>query len=214
MRENSFEKGSITVEASIVVPIVIFSIITVILIGLILYQRSVLQSIADKSVRAGAATWESLSADTATGRINISGLDDNGLYWRLFEPDSVEKRIRLQQYTEALLAGKNILKPESWSTSVTVRDYTIYKKLELSIEYCYKLPGGAVMKIFGSDGRLRLKVTSFAVIDDPAELIRNTDFILDIEKELEKKYPGLKNLGDKTREVLGKMKEDMEKFTE
>ena len=211
-RKNSLKKGSITVEASIVVPIVIFSIIAVILMGLILYQRAVLQSIADKAVREGAASWESLSADTATGKTNISGLDDNGLYWRLFEADSEEKRVRLERYTEALLARKNILKPESRSTSAVVRDYIIYKRLELSIEYSYRLPGGAVMRIFGSDGRLRLKVTSFAVIDDPAELIRNTDFILDIEKELENKYPGLKNMGDKTREVFNKMKDGLNKF--
>jgi len=214
LRKNNFEKGSFTVEASIVAPIVILSIIAVILIGLILYQRAVLQSTADKAVQAGAASWESLSSDTATGKTTIDELDDNGLYWRLFEADREAKTAKLEKFAEELLVKKNILKPESSSVSVVIRDYTVYKRLELTIENFYRVPGSAVMRIFGSDGKLRLKVISFAVVDDPAELIRNTDFILDIEKELENKYPALKNLGDKTRGIFNKIKDGLEKFTD
>lgn len=212
--KNSLKRGSITVEASVAVPIVIFSIIAIILIGLILYQRAVLQSVADKAVQVGAASWKNLSADTATGKITIDELADNGLYWRLFEADREAKTAKLEKFAEELLVKKNILKPESSSISVVIRDYTVYKRLELTVENSYRIPGGSIMRLFGTDGRLRLKVASFAVIEDPAELIRNTDFILDIEKELERKYPGLKNLGDKTRGIFSKIKDGLEKFTE
>lgn len=214
MRDNNSERGSITVEASIVTPIVILSIIAVILIGLILYQRAVLQSVADTAVQAGAASWENLSVDIATGKTFLDELTENGLYWRLFEVDKEEKAAKLKKYVEALLGNKNILKPESSTASVNISDCIIYKRLELSIVNTYRIPGGVIMRIFGSDEKLRLKVTSFAVIDDPAELIRNIDFVLDIEKELENKYPGLKNIGDKTRGVLNKIKDNLEKFME
>ena len=214
LRNNNSKKGSITVEASIVTPIVILSIIAVILMGLILYQRAVLQSVSDKAVQTGATSWENLAADIATGKTTQNDLTDNGLYWRVFEEDSEGKIAKIKEYTEALLIRKNILRPESSVTSINIKNYIVYKRLELTVENTYKMPGRAVMRLFGSDGKLRLKVTSFAVIDDPAELIRNTDFLLDIEKELENKYPGLKNLGDKTKGILGKMKDGMEKFME
>ncbi len=208
------EKGSITVEASIVVPIVVLSIICIILVGVILYQRSILQSVADKAVQAGAASWKSLSADSATGKPEMDELADSGLYWRLLEEDREEKTARLEKYAEALLEKRNILKPESSSVAAVIRNYAVYKRLELSIENSYILPGGTVMRLFGSDGKFKLKVTSFAVVDDPAELMRNTDLLVDIEKELENKYPGIKNLGEKTRGILNKMKDSLEKFTE
>lgn len=214
LQENRFKRGSVTVEAAIVVPIVILSIVAVILAGLILYQRAVLQSVADKAARAGADTWESLSSDILTGKTPIGSLDDSGLYWRFFEADKGEKTARLKKYTEALLAKGNIIKPESSAVSADIKDFLIYKRLELTIENAYILPGGGVLRLFGSDGKIRLKVTSFAVVDDPAELIRNTDFILDIEKELENKYPGLKKLGDKTRDIFSKLKDNLEQFVD
>ena len=47
-------RGSLTVEATIVIPVVIFTLIALILIGEFLYQQSYIQSVADRTVCRGA----------------------------------------------------------------------------------------------------------------------------------------------------------------
>lgn len=212
LRKSNTEKGSITVEASIVTPVVLLSIIAVILAGLLLYQRALMQSVADRAIEAGALTWENTFCNIATGRIKTDELSDSGLYWRLFETDKEEKKAKVKGYAEELLKKNNILKPESSSVSVSILDFAVYKRLELTIENTYRLPGGSVLRLFGSGGKFKLNISSCVVVNDAAELIRNTDFLLNTEKELEDRYPGLKDLGDKTRGVFSKVKDGIVKF--
>ena len=208
------DRGSITVEASIITPIIILSILAVIYAGFILYQRALLQSAAGRAAQDGAASWKNVSAEVSTGKTKVEELADGGLYWRLFEAEREDKLRNIKKYAEALMAGCNLLRPESSAVAVDIKDYIIYKRLEVTMENSYLLPVSSIMKMFGSSGQFKLTVSSFAVIDDPAELIRNTDFIVDIEGELEKRYPDLKDLGDKTRGVFGKIKENIDKFLE
>ncbi len=208
------ERGSITVEASIIVPVIILSIITVIYLGFILYQRALLQSVADRAVQNGAASWENLSSDIATGKTGMDRLPDEGLYWRLFEYKKQNKLAEIKKYARDLLAGFNFLSPGSSDVTVEIKDYVVYKRLKVTVENSYLLPLAGVVRLFGSDGRLGIRAVSYAVVDDPAEFIRNTDLIINIEGELENKYPGVKNLGDKAREVFVKIKENIDEFME
>ena len=210
---SNSERGSITVEASIVVPVVIFCIIAIMLLGLVLYQRALLQSAVDRAVHAGASSWKGLSADIGTGRTDMEGLGAAGLYWRLFENQREEKTVRLENYAKELLISRNILKPDNTTVDVHVTDFVFYKRLEVAVESSYRLPGRKVLKFFGFDGMLRLKVSSLAVIEEPAEFIRNMDFLIDIEKELEDRYPEVKELGSKTREIFTKIQKGLGNFT-
>lgn len=209
----SKERGSITVEAAILVPLIISSIVAVIFIGLLYYQRALLQSAADRTVQAGAASWCNISSDMATGKTEIGKLGDAGLYWRLFESGKNEKVNRIKNYSEQLLKKRCILKPSDSDVFVEIKDFIVYKKLVVTVENSYPVPGGSLTGLFGLKGCVKIKVTSYANINDPSEFIRNTDFILDIEKELENKYEGLKNIADKTREIFGSIKSNIEKLT-
>jgi hypothetical protein len=70
------------------------------------------------------------------------------------------------------------------------------------------------MKIFGGSDKVRITATAVSTVNEPAELIRNTDFIIDLERKLEARFPELKKVGDKTRESMNELKERLERFVD
>lgn len=195
-------RGYITVEASLIMPFVILSLAALIYMGLILYQRAQIQSVADMSAEAGAAAWRSPGADTGTGRTAGPGSENGGLYWRLADADRDEKLEKAARYAEKSLEKGRLLKPVNSNVEARIKDYLAYKKLELSVDNTYELPFGRLLRIFGASGDFRINVVSEAVIDDPVEFRRNVDFAADLEKELEDRFPGLKDMRGKTRDAL------------
>lgn len=209
---GSRSRGSATVEASIIVPFIVLSIAASIYIGIVLYQQAQLRSAADMAAEAGAAVWADAKADTGTARRQMSDIGSGGLYWRLADTERDEKLGKITRFAERALEKGRLLKAESSKVSVDIKDYIVYKKLEVAVENTYKLPLGSFLRIFGASGRFSINVKSEAVIDDPVELIRNVDFAVDMEKELENRFPELKNLREKTRDTLSGVKGKIGEF--
>ena len=200
-KKNKSDKGSITVEASIVVPIVILSIVAFIFIGLLLYQRALLQSTADEASCAGAASW---CASESVGEI--------ALYWRIYDTNTDEKIGNIEKYAQERLKNKNILKAQITNIHAKITDYKIYRKLEVTLENKYKIPVAGFLRIFGFNNYFTIRVNSCAVIDEPAEFIRNVDFVIDVEKELEEKHPEIKDFAQKTRDTISEIKSKIDKL--
>lgn len=209
---GSLSRGSATVEASIIVPFIVLSIAASIYIGIILYQQAQLRSAADMAAEAGAAVWADSKADTGTARLQMSDIGSGGLYWRLADTGRDEKLGKITRFAERALEKGRLLNAESSKVSVDIKDYIVYKKMEVAVENTYKLPLGSFLRIFGASGRFSIKVKSEAVIDDPVELIRNVDFAVDMEKELENTFPELKDLREKTKDTLSGVKGKINEF--
>jgi hypothetical protein len=204
----SAQKGSITAEASIIIPLVILCLAAVIYIGLLLYERSLVQSAAEMAAEAGAAAWAS-----GTGAIETSRpTEDFRLYRRIFDSDKNERLKRIEDYALSLSCRNEIVPSYGASAEAEVKDYAVYRKLEVTVSKDYKMPLGRVVRIFGGSGDITISAKAVATINDPAELIRTADLVIDTEKKLEKKFPELKKIGDKTRETMKDMKERLEKF--
>lgn len=208
------KRGYITVEASIIVPFVILSIAAMLYMGLVLYQRAQIQSVSDMAAEAGAAVWGRPLADTGTGRTAGPGSGSGGLYWRLADADRVEKLERIVLYAERSLEKGRLLKPVNSKAEAHIKDYAVYKKLVLTVDEEYELPFGRLLKIFGASGSFDIKVVSEAAIDDPVEFRRNIDFAVDLEKELEDRFPELKDLREKSRDALAGVKGKINEFFE
>jgi hypothetical protein len=205
-------RGSITVEASIIVPLVILSIVALIYIGIVLYQRAQLRSAADMAAETGATVWSDLKADTGTGRVEMSDVGRGSLYWRLVDTGRDEKLKRITVFTENALRKGRLLNAATTKVRADIKDYIVYKKLEVVVENTYELPLGSLLRLFGASGCFSIKVKSESVIDEPVELIRNVDFAIDLEKELEDRFPELKNLREKTRDTLTGVKGKINEF--
>ena len=209
VRQN---KGSITVEASIIVPILILSIAAVIYMGLLLYQRALVQSAAEMAAEAGAASWASGVSEIVTGKPTSDSFGKIGLYRRLFDSDKETRLESIKSYAMSMASRNELLHPIESSVEAVVKDYAVCRRLEVRIVKYYSLPLGSFLRIFGGSGTFEMSVKATSSIDEPVELIRTTDFILDLEKKLENNNPDIKNLGEKTRNAMNEIKGKLEKF--
>jgi len=202
-------KGSITVEAALIVPLVLLSIAAVIYTGLLLYQRSLTQSAAAAAADAGASAWTAGTFSIGTSRPDTGKSE---LYRRIFDSGS-ERRLReIEEYAAALSTANEIIAPADTAVEAVVKDYAVCRKLEVSISKSYEMPLGKVVRMFGGSDRIVINVKSAAVISEPVELIRNTDFIIDIEKQLENRFPELRDTGGRIREKMNELKSRLEDF--
>lgn len=199
----SGKDGSITTEASLVVPVVIFCIFAILYFSINLYHRSYLQSVADTAAERGTDSWDNPAKDIRTGRIGINNLNKAGLYWRIYDIYKSDKIRKIENSIDRRKSDKVI---------VSVQDYIIYKKINVGITGAYRIPIGGYLNNFGLDSVYRPKVQAVSVVCDPAEFIRNADLVLDIEKELEGKYPGFGEAAGKTRDTLKKVREKIAEF--
>ncbi len=216
--------GSMTVEASLIVPLIILAIVAVLFLCILLYQYAYLQTVSNEVAERGAACWGNISKMgtnddgfiVESGELNSSQeLLDTQLYWRITKSSEEDKIKSLKEFTLYKLRKNNILENEISSLSIEdiegegdivdiwLKDYIVYKELNVVIKDSYKIPLGDTLKIFGMDNEYNIRVHSKAVIDDPLEFIRNTDFIIDTLKEYEK-----------TGEIIERFKENMDKIKE
>lgn len=191
-------RGSVTLEASIIAPITILCVIALIYMAAILYQKACLQKEADLAVERAAAVWSNSKRDINTGALSISGLEGDELYSRLFDQHKHEKLDRLKSSIDL---KRSVLKGDEYITAGVV-DYVVYKKLIVTVEGEYKIPGGKLLGIFGIGDKFTVEARSEAVINDPAEFIRNTDLVIDTVREIKREFPQLGEAGDKLREIM------------
>jgi len=86
----SNQKGSFTIEASLVFPIVFLVTILLLFLSLYVYQKSTLYYFADLTAKRAAWSWDNSYKDAATGKFNPYEKDagtgqqrqNDGLYWR------------------------------------------------------------------------------------------------------------------------------------
>lgn len=227
------KKGSFTIEAAVVVPTVLLCLIALIYICLLMYQQVYLQSVANTAAERGAANWSNASMDMYIGRIKESDFKNVSLYWRLVDilplgKASEAKKSRVEDYVKYSLKqyslfgkgldDKEIINSREGKLSVNcdICDYIIYKKVLVSVAEEYNIPlGGSLLKAFGFSSGFTLKADAEAVVNEPAEFIRNTDFVVDTIREYDQKGGGtltetwnkvngtFSNLSGKLKDFLG-----------
>ncbi|HOM03328.1 MAG TPA: pilus assembly protein [Acetivibrio sp.] len=183
--------GSFTVEATIIVSTVILTMFALILVSEFLYQKSCIQTIADRTAQRGAEIWNSPSKDMIFGQIVLDNMDDLDLYWRIWESKSSKskKEEKIESYAgyllkESIIFGKPL---EMEITSGIVEDYIVYKKLRVSVKAKYKNPFLSLLRVFGINNTITIKAHSDAIINEPVEFIRTTDFAVDVVREVDNK---------------------------
>ena len=97
------------------------------------------------------------------------------------------KQSKIEEYTKYLMSRVSILdKPETLDVTARMEtDYIIYKKIRVTVEAEYKNPFAPVLRVFGLKDTITIRVHSEAVVNEPVEFIRTTDFALDVVKEID-----------------------------
>ena len=217
MKKNIFynfiftnSKGSFTLEATIIFPIVLIIIIGLLCIPFILYQKVSIQALADYSARRGVRTWGNINKDINTGRSNFN--TDKSCYLKkieFHEYDNSEagKEEKLGNWIVAKLKTNAFLYDKNTNVNVNMKNYFIFKKLNLEIKKYYKIP----FSICDTKYSL-VKGNSLIAFNNPVSLTRNVDFLVEVEKELEGKYKSFEDLMEKIRNVIKDITQSIEKF--
>jgi hypothetical protein len=200
-------RGSIVVEAALIVPIVIIAVIVVIYIMLIIFQTSLMQITANSIAERATATYYNNRASFISGRTSKENIASLDLYRRWSSNSSY------QQYdfeTDALntLQRKSILKGSS-SYDIERSGNIISQRITIRLNCTYENPFGALTTPWGLKNKISLRVRAEAAIDDPAEFIRNSDFIMETASTI----PIISDFEAKWQDIINKIVDYVNKLT-
>jgi hypothetical protein len=218
--DNMFEyikksqKGSFTIEATLVVSLTMFVILALIFISMLIFQQIYIQNLCDKVAKSAGETWhifpepkDEMSKEEYNEYLSnvFKGVADkdnilkSGLYWNIIDFKKEAKITRLKEYIAYEADKINIFKYKSedknkdFDTSIKVEvksNFVLSKTLYVSIHKKYPNPFKKVINFFGLDGYIHIRAKSKALIIDNDEIIRNTDFVVDTLYEIDRNFAG------------------------
>jgi len=162
-------------------------LIALIYMALLIYQQSYIQSLASKAAQRGAAVYSNSSKDMFIGGIYTGDMVYRDPYSSLFNLDSDIKNGRVDSYIKSQINTFSLLKAKEPQIYVESHNYVLYQKIQVTVSEEYELPVGNLLKIFGMSSSFPLTASAEAVISNPAEFIRNTDFITETASEFMEK---------------------------
>ena len=170
------EKGAMTIEASIVFTTVLLVVLMLITITHILYEQVRINALAQSAAERGAAVYAVATQDMKYGIIGNEYYTDENVYWRLFNSG---KQSRIKRVEDFALKGLNQYKADNTkydnsAVNVTLKDYYIYKRIEVEINIKYKAPFGSFLKLF-MEYPYPIHAKGVAAVSEPAEMIRTED---------------------------------------
>ena len=209
------EAGSITLEASLVAPVVFFAILALILFAAWMLDRALSYHIASLESSRASFAWAHSSADPATGAYPAGAYD--GLYWRLAD-DAVlaglfgwggeTRGVRVEAGDpetggSSLAAGKlrkTAARLGGWPDGAASYRNELWKKV-LTVE------GGESRQPFSLPG-LILPGGGFSaatLVTEPAEWVRSFELIRHYRNKFRKLDKGSESYRGKASEVLKKL---------
>lgn len=211
------ERGSFTIEANIVFPLIFLITLLLVFAALFFYQKTVLYYTATTVAERTAHIWDNSFKDPITGAHRYDEHDD--LYWR-WTQDRVSdmfgfihtrspETVHLPQQTDVgntgdeagvrykLLVAAKQLKPHVTGT-VMYSHRILQRSVQVSLERSMGMPG--FTKPFLSD---EMNVEADASVIDPVEFIRTVSLIESYAKQLQQYNVSRQAASDAIDEFLG-----------
>jgi hypothetical protein len=182
-------KGSITVEAAFVMPIVIFTIFALVYLAFYLHDMCKIQGILDKTLHKAGISIKH-ETDFITGEILYEDISDRGVFYIAFgstQEDEFQIKNNLQQQLSKGLFISKISK-----VNVDVGKSKI--KLLIEVETNVSLPG--IKYLF--DSVSNTIISGEYPVHDPAESIRRSEVALDTGSKIK----GVEELKEKLEEIF------------
>lgn len=220
------KKGSITLETAIIVPFIFMMLIAIILSFLLMYQKALLTRTASTAAKQAAEKWKKGEHITGEdGRHYAEKLSFKDLYEDFFDifrsnihytelldikqgttaPESIEDSM-IHRVRSMVVSGlkASVIEPAVIEMDMYTSGGIIQKKLVVELKQSIDLPMGKAISIFTGSDSFELTARGTAVIEYPAEYIRNVDLMMEYAGRLGAKFdPG--DILDKIRDkVFGK----------
>ena len=208
------ETGSFTVEASLVLPIVLMVTVLLLFLCLYIYQQSMLVQASAAASERTAYSWDNSHKFAATGSVEQGQYDS--LYWRLMDDNVVgtlfglagedsTRSITLPQgeaqggkLPELKMSKGGTAVPASMAGEMRYTNQLLIRKVTTSLNEQVSLT--PLSRVLDDGGQI--KVNSQSIVVDPVEFIRTVDLM----RYYGSKFQGGRNGTDKAAagEVLQK----------
>lgn len=172
-------QGSLTIEASLIFPIVFFAIISLIYIGIYLHDVTCLKAIVNEAAQRYALAYSNkIDLDTGLVLTDDHRLD-KGLYWRFTPKNDLSSKIKA--YIVKEIEEKLIVKDDDIQVDTKIINYILKKNIEINVKKTFSTPIHPVNTLLKMNGKGGIMgVTSKVVVKDPTELIRNVELLDDL----------------------------------
>ena len=206
-------KGSMTVEMCFIFPLVFALIIFIFFIAIMLYNRSVANSLADKNLDKAAIFWVKSNLDFDTGAYTAPASDD-ALYSELYDAESDNKKQEIDSHLKNDISKFVLADNITITPKIDTKNYFVYRKLEAEVTIDYGVPFGGILKIIGLGKPIKDTVKIDAVINDPVEFTRNINFLGDMIGELRFRNEKVNNALNGVDALNAKLDDLLSKFEE
>ena len=204
------EHGSMTLESAIVVPIVLLTTFMMFYLTVVIYERAAVQTAANGAAISASICWSNGGVDPAGILSTPDGTEaykayPDELYWRIFDGKRTTKEGNAS--TEAMnLFQRGGLNGFTDALAFTQFHGGIFtKSVHIGVESDVFLREERVPAGFGVHSHFKTALGTQSVIPDIPEFQRNVDFVVDIEQQLEERYPELKEAMDKYRSLIDRI---------
>jgi hypothetical protein len=183
-----------------------------------LYEQTYIQTFTDRIAARASNNWGYTGKDMLYGFISRENLKSDSLYWRLWDTNrdiKLQNIIKFAKYDfgkYSLITNKN-----DFTININIdSDYIVSKKIHVTARSLGKNPVRNLLTKLGLKGTFEFHAHSTAIINEPSEFIRNTDFALDTVVEIDNKYAKgqIQNFSGEIKNKITKIFETIKKFIE
>lgn len=182
------EKGSFTIESTLIFPIIFFLTVSFLFISIFMYQKVTLFYIASQAAERTAYNWNNSYKEATTGDFQMG--ESDGLYWRLTDDrlldilfglsnQYVPSHISLDSPTSSNELPKQKLQRMASKIPNGIEGKLIYqnsiynRSIIVELESPIKIPS-FVSNLIGD----KINARASAHVHDPVEFIRTVDLVL------------------------------------
>ncbi len=214
VHNDKSEKGEIEVEATIILPIAILSIILLLYLSLFLFQRANLQACLETSV----IYYKNSVTDTYVKRNDTVSYDNNDKshvgkgntysaesplfpYRGIFDSGEYNSQEEFEKYFDSVAGRMLFGEPD---VSIEYSNYVLLRQFEVTATQTVSSP--VDFSILGIGNEYKVSATARVSVVDHDALIRNADFAIDLLEDT-KLGEMAKNFASKVGEVYNKIKD-------
>lgn len=193
--------GSLTVEASLIFPIVLFVVISLLYIGIYLHDVTCMKNIVNEATQRYELAYSN-KIDINTGEVlsNNKRLS-RGLYWRFSNYNDHDKYVK--EFIRNKIKDNLIMKDDNIIISTKIIHNNIMKSVNITVKKDFTTFIAPVNNILSLNGKgLTMAVSSKAIVKDQVELIRNIDMLDNISDDIPILRNSKENYKKKIRDII------------
>ena len=199
---NKRERGSVTVEMTIVFPIIFLTIVGMIYMSIVKYQNIVTATAAMQTAARAAANWNTIGGNPDNGDAGWYTREYDGIkvliprpnysehdpYGSILDLRSANREKNTADYMSWIMSGNPEIFDDAEITGTPTADKSglLQKYITVSIKKTYINPLGNLLESVGIASRESRTITAKAPLNTPTEFIRNVSYIMELVRESKK----------------------------